>query len=302
MAAADIALPLRIGARTVGHVRRRLVRLRLNLEEAISGHAPAVPPLGPRDDGYLFSALPAALADTLARQAGLRPFVRQRYRRSYARLDLGFETYLAGFSAKSRSTLRRKVRKLEERSGGALDLRSFRTPEEMARFHAEARKLSARTYQERLLDAGLPDGREATEEMQALASADQVRAWLLRIEDRAIAYLYAPAEGDTLIYAHLGYDPDFAEYSPGTVLQLEAMRELMEERRFVRFDFTEGDGQHKRQFATDGVDCVDLLLVRPTFANLAAGHALGAFDGAVDLAKRVVAATGGVGLKRWLAR
>ena len=29
------------------------------------------------------------------------------------------------------------------------------------------------------------------------------------------------------------------------------------------FDFTEGEGQHKRQFATGGVDCVDLLLLRP---------------------------------------
>ena len=35
-----------------------------------------------------------------------------------------------------------------------------------------------------------------------------------------------------LIYAHLGYDPDFADHSPGTVLQLEAMRQLMAERAF----------------------------------------------------------------------
>lgn len=302
MAASDIALPLRIGARTVGHVRRRLVRLRLNLEEALSGRPPALPPLGPQDDGYLVSALPASLADALARQTGLRPFVRQRYQRSYARLDLGFEAYLAGFSAKSRSTVRRKVRKLEKRSGGALDVRSFRAPDEMVRFHAEARALSAQTYQERLLDAGLPDGPEALAEMQALAGADRARAWLLKVEGRPIAYLYAPAEGETLIYAHLGYDPDFAEYSPGTVLQFEALRELMDEQRFALFDFTEGDGQHKRQFATDGFDCLDLLLVRPTLANLAAGYALSAFDGAVALAKRGVVAGGGAGLKRRLAR
>jgi hypothetical protein len=71
------------------------------------------------------------------------------------------------------------------------------------------------------------------------------------------------------------------------VLQLEAMRELMAERKFRLFDFTEGEGQHKRLFATGGVDCVDLLLMRPTLANLLAGHTLNAFDGAVGAAKRV---------------
>jgi CelD/BcsL family acetyltransferase involved in cellulose biosynthesis len=76
------------------------------------------------------------------------------------------------------------------------------------------------------------------------------------------------------------------------VLQVEAMRQLMEEGRFRLFDFTEGDGQHKRQFGTGSVDCVDLLLVRPTVANLLAGHALNGFDSAVALAKRATARLG----------
>ena len=82
------------------------------------------------------------------------------------------------------------------------------------------------------------------------------------------------------------------------MLQLEAMRGLMDEGRFRLFDFTEGDGQHKRQFGTGALDCVDLLLVRPTIANLLAGHALNGFDGAVALARRAV---GRLGLER-LAR
>ena len=141
--------------------------------------------------------------------------------------------------------------------------------------------------------------RKRSRRCATLAARDQVRAWLLFVDGRPVSYLYAPAEGDTLIYAYLGYDPDFAEYSPGTVLQLEAMRQLMEERRFRLFDFTEGEGQHKRLFATDGVECVDLLLVRPRLANLFVGYGLSAFDTAVGLAKRLV---GGFGLVRRLRR
>lgn len=300
MAASETALPLRIGARTLWTLRRRLAQSRLTLEDALAQRPPVLPPLGADEDGYLVNSLPAALAPRLAEEnKGLRPFVRQRYSRSFTRLDLGFDQYLAGFSSRSRSTLRRKARKLAVRSGGTLDLRSYRSPEELERFYADARALSVRTYQERLLDAGLPEGPDAFEEMRMLARRDQVRAWLLFVDGRPVSYLYAPAEGETLIYAHLGYDPDFAEYSPGTVLQLEAMRQLMEEKRFRLFDFTEGQGQHKRQFATDGIACVDLLLVRPTFANLLVGHGLNGFDAAVGLVKRIV---GGTGLGRRFRR
>ncbi len=293
MPASDIALPLRIGARTLWTLRRRLIRRRLTLVEGLGDAPPPLPPLEAGDHGYLVTALPAGWAAALAaRHPGLRPFVRQRYRRSYARLDQDFEVYLAGFSAKSRSTLKRKAKKLADASGGAPDVRCCRDEAGVAEFHRTARALSARTYQERLLDAGLPDGPEALAEMQALARQGRMRGWLLFLDGRAIAYLYAPAEGPTLIYAHLGYDPEFAALSPGTMLQLEAMRQLMAERAFAWFDFTEGEGQHKRQFASGEVECVDLMLVRPTAGNLIAGHALGAFDRGVALAKAAVEALG----------
>jgi CelD/BcsL family acetyltransferase involved in cellulose biosynthesis len=123
--------------------------------------------------------------------------------------------------------------------------------------------------------------------MRDLATEDQVRAFLLFVDGRAVSYLYAPGDRQTLRYAYLGYDPAFADLSPGTVLQLEAMRMLMDEGRFRWFDFTEGDGQHKRQFATGAIDSVDMLLLRPTFANFAAARTLAAWDGAVEAAKRL---------------
>jgi CelD/BcsL family acetyltransferase involved in cellulose biosynthesis len=283
--AAPVDLPLRIGARTVARVRRRLVRVGVPLDRAIAGTGLTLPGLPPRADGYYLRAVPAQLAARVGSEAGMRCFLRQSYPRHYADLSLGSDAYLATFSGKSRSGLKRKCRKLEERSGGALDVRCYRTPAEVETFYREARALSALTYQERLLDAGLPEG--ALPEMRELAANDEVRAFLLFVDGRAVSYLYAPADGQTLRYAYLGYDPAFADLSPGTVLQMEAMRMLMAEGRFRWFDFTEGDGQHKRQFATGAIDSVDLLLLRPTFANLAAARTLAAWDGAIEAAKRL---------------
>jgi CelD/BcsL family acetyltransferase involved in cellulose biosynthesis len=281
--AARVALPFRIGARTVGRMHRRLVRLSVPLEDAIAGRPPLLPGLPAQADGYFIRALPTEGSQQPS--AGMRSFVRQSYSRHFADLRQDFETYLAGFSAKSRSSLKRKRRKLEERCGGALDVRLYKSPGEMEEFYHHARAVSALTYQERLLDAGLPEG--ALEEVGSLAQRDLVRGWLLFVEGRAVSYLYAPARGECLLYAHLGYDPAFADLSPGTVLQLEAMRMLMQERRFRWFDFTEGDGQHKRQFATGSIDSVDLLMLRPTPSNIAAARALNGFDRGVALAKRL---------------
>jgi CelD/BcsL family acetyltransferase involved in cellulose biosynthesis len=282
--AAKVDLPLRVGARTLARIRRRLVRISIPLDRALAETHVALPGLPPRADGYYLRAVPAQRAGRIAADTGMRCFVRQAYPRHYADLSLGFDAYLATFSAKSRSGLKRKARKLEERSGGALDVRCYRSPAEVATFYAAARALSALTYQERLLDAGLPEG--ALPQMRELAGEDQLRAFLLFVDGRPISYLYAPADRDTLRYAYLGYDPAFADLSPGTVLQLEAMRMLMAEARFRWFDFTEGDGQHKRQFATGAIDSVDLLLLRPTLGNLAAARTLAAWDGAIAFAKR----------------
>lgn len=299
LAVRSSTLPLRVGRRTLWRFEKPLVRLRLTLAQGLAGEMPYAGALPRAASGLLVTALPEALLPaTRDAWPGLKGFVRQAYPRAYAALDTEFDTYLAGFSAKSRSTLKRKTRKFAERSGGAIDLRAYRTPEEMAEFHALARTVSARTYQERRFGAGLPDGPEALATLRERAARDAVRGWLLFLDGRPVSYLHAPAEGDTLIYAHLGYDPDFADLSPGTVLQLEAMRALMAERRFRWFDFTEGDGQHKRLFATGTLDCVDLLLLRRTAGNLVAGHVLNGVDGAVAAAKGALARIGAERLVR----
>lgn len=282
---AAISYPLRfqIGARTLLTARRRLVRKALTLDEVLNQAVPTMPPLDASAHGYVINSLPEALLPAVAMRAeGLRPFVRQRYSRYHADLSGRFDAYLAHFSSKSRATLLRKTRRFAERSGGAIDIRAYRTPAEFETFFDHARTVSRKSYQERLLDAGLPDDRES---ILALAASDNVRAYLLFLDGEPVSYLYLPAEGDMLIYAYLGFDPALADLSPGAVLQFEAMRLLMEEGRFARLDFTEGEGQHKRLFSTGGVACLDLLLLRPSLMNLACVSALDGFDRTVAAVK-----------------
>jgi CelD/BcsL family acetyltransferase involved in cellulose biosynthesis len=200
--------------------------------------------------------IPAPLPRIIRRGDWIRyvPFQFERY---YTDLTGSFEAYLGRFSSKTRSTLRRKARRLEE-AVGHLELRSFRTPEEMRAFHEAARVVSAQTYQERLIGSGLPSSPQFLEQMLRLAALDRARAYLLYAGDQAISYLYCPVEEEVLLYDHVGYDQRFGDHSPGTVLQMLVFERLFAEGRFLAFDFTEGESEHKRLFATGSILCADV--------------------------------------------
>ncbi len=202
-------------------------------------------------------------------------YVTAQFPRYYVVLSGTFDDYLNQFSSKTRSTLRRKVRKFKEFSGGTIDWREYRTPGELQdEFYPRALELSRRTYQHRLLEAGLPDSRDFIDTMKALASEDRVRAYLLFHGGNPVAYLYCPSDDGVLEYAYLGYEPELSEWSCGTVLQFLAFERIFGERKFKLFDFTQGEGEHKRLFGTSMTRCADLMYFRLNLRNLAivGGH------------------------------
>jgi hypothetical protein len=175
-----------------------------------------------------------------------------------------------GMSSKTRSTVLRKVRNFEKFCSGTITWRTYKTPQEMQDYHRLARQLAGRTYQERLFDSGLPDTTEFVSGMLELAERDAVRGFILFHEGHPIAYLYTPAPDGFLIYDYLGYDPEYAQHSPGTVLQYLALRALHEEGRFPFYYWGFGYSQTKQIFSTGHVLAADVFYFRPTLRNVTA--------------------------------
>lgn len=262
-----------LGDRRVFAAQRLLVPISYSLDAILKAtDARAAPPKAPvlpqNADGYRLQSVPIAQIAQLDRDfAGLVASSAQIYARHYIDMSLGHDGYLAQFSAKTRATLKRKMRKLADAGGGTLDIRSYHRADDMDAFFSAALPLSGQTYQARLLDAGLPDHAGFRQEALALAQADCLRAYILFLNGKPAAYLYLPVVDNVLIYAYLGYDQALAQLSPGTVLQMHALEALFAEQRFRYFDFTEGDGAHKALFGTDQVQCATLFLLKPTLAN-----------------------------------
>ena len=257
-----------LGDRCIGRVQRRLVPVAYGLDAILNGAQIAPASMPAKADGYRLQSVPV---DRLAKIAtdfpGLIASAPQLYARHYIDMRSGYDGYVAQFSSKTRATLKRKVRKLAEADGGTADIRSFHRADQLDAFFAAALPLSQRTYQARLLDAGLPDRAGFRTEAKALAAADNLRAYILFLHGAPVAYLYLPVVDDVLIYAYLGYDQAQAHLSPGTVLQMHALEELFAQERYRYFDFTEGDGAHKALFGTDHACCATVFLLKPTLAN-----------------------------------
>lgn len=198
----------------------------------------------------------------LSTHGSLLRYVPQRFPRYYTPLNGTFDEYQSKFSSKTRSGLRRKLKKLSDCFDGNLSMKSYADPDLMPEFHRMARAVSGSTYQERLFDAGLPASDEFREKMVRAASRKEAVGFLLFGGGRPIAYIYCPQQGSRLVYQYVGYDTGFSRFSPGTVLQWLAFDYLFENCGGLVFDFTEGEGSHKKFFATRHVDCANVYYLR----------------------------------------
>lgn len=262
----DVKLNFRLGDVTLASPTRRLQCWTFD-PTAIPENTIDVP-FVPGTEGWLFEGLPMRRGDALPSfTVPWLVYCKARYDRHLADLSGGYEKYIEKFSSKTRSTFRRKIRKFSEASGGQIKWDCYHEPEHMARFYRLARDISKKTYQERLLKAGLPASDAFCSGLVERAKLGNVRGYILFLNNVPVSYLFLPIEGERAIYAFLGYDPEIAELSPGTVLHLLALEDLCRHGTVKYLDFTQGDGPHKELFGTFSVPCVDLLLLRRSFRN-----------------------------------
>jgi CelD/BcsL family acetyltransferase involved in cellulose biosynthesis len=267
-----VPIKLQIGEKTLLAPELRLQVREIGLDDETLPVAEPMPPevpLPPGDQGFLIRSMRVAGEQPVfARRKSYLCYIPSQHRRYYIDLRLTFEEYRNKFSSKTRSTLNRKIRKYAEHSGGGISWKVYRQADEMTGFFSLARAVSKTTYQEKLLDAGMPDSDEFFHEMEHLARQGGVRGFILFHNDQPVSYLYCPIIKKVVIYAYLGYDPRYMDYSVGTVLQWLALEYLFEERSFHFFDFTEGQSEHKKLFATHHVQCANVFFLRDNMRNL----------------------------------
>jgi hypothetical protein len=239
------------------------------LSEILAGSTPTSPDDLPRDcKGFMLRSCPGkAVEHQFEKQDHFVAYTMASYQHCYIDLRSTFADYQAKFSSKSRGTIARKKKKFETHCKEAMRFERFQRPQEMQRFHTLARQVSLLTYQEKLLDTGLPGDPEFVEGMLTAAEQGNTRGYLLSDGDRPTAYLYCPIVDGTVVYAYLGFDPAYADWSVGTILLWLAFENIFDEGAFSYFDFTEGSSAQKQFFSTHKAACHNTLHLHNTLGN-----------------------------------
>lgn len=184
------------------------------------------------------------------------------------RLTGSADDYLKSLPRKHRQEIARKARKFGREAGGKIDFRVYRAPGEMQTFYDHARKISAKTYQEQLLDVGLPTSDDFHAAMLEGAARGEVWACLLFVDAEPVAYGYCEGRGDRLDYQYTGYDPKYGHLSPGNVLLYEMLQVLIEDGSFKAISLGSGEAQYKRAFANDVRRCATAFFFPRSARNL----------------------------------
>lgn len=276
-------------------------RTHFTRQEPVAG-LPPVPQDGDGTQFYFFPCYPVeAPPPVLIRKDTWIYYTPYSFRNHF--IDLrqfeSFEQYLGKFSSKSRSTLRRKVRRMAEENGGEVRWQVMRRPEEMQEFLRLALPLSARTYQERLLGAGLPQTTDFADKLCREASSGNILGYLLFKGDSPVAYVLCFCRDGIATYDYVGFEPSAQALSPGTVLQYLILESMFVERKVDIFDFTEGEGPQKEFFATEHRLCAKSYVLRNTLNNRLLVRAHLAMDGVSTAAG---AALEKLGLKKSVKR
>lgn len=195
-------------------------------------------------------------------------YIPYQYSRYYIDMQQSFEEYKSQFSSKTISTINRKIRKYTKFCNDHLSWRVYNSVNEMDEFYQFARTVSEKTYQEKLYDEGLPDSDKFLNEMKLLSQHGNIQGFILFHKDKPVSYLYCPVSDHTLIYAYVGYDPDYTNHSVGTILYWLALEFLFQKRSFHFFDFTEGESDQKKLFATHNIRCANVFFIRYNLNNI----------------------------------
>lgn len=190
------------------------------------------------------------------------------YEHQFIRLPGSYEEYLKELGGRSRQSVQYSERKLDRDMKGQVRSVCFEHADSVDKFLTDASAISQRTYQWRLLGLGLRDSDRMRERLALAARRGWLRSYILYCTDIPVAFMLGYQYRGCYYYTDVGYDPEYADWSVGTVLQVKVLQDFYSRAdRPSLFDFSTGYGSHKARFANVSRQEVHLLLLPRTTPN-----------------------------------
>ncbi len=169
------------------------------------------------------------------------------------------ETYWqSNFTSKTRNTLRRKVKQF---ANGRLEC--VTAVEQVADYLAHAHEISKHSWQTELLGLRVRNDDRELEMLTTLATQGALRSYVLWQGDVPVSFCFGTQHNGVFMYEEVAYDRRHAESSPGQVLVIQMLDDLLAHDSPREFDFGFGDAEYKRQFGNRVSQSGPLWLLKP---------------------------------------
>lgn len=265
-------LPFSVGGRPLTAFPLRVFSVATPFTKLSTDLAATLPPWRPLPKEVDAAVVPAQPIEApLPRLVLLKDWVRYvvGYSDRYlVNLQGSFAAYMQKFSSKSRSELRRTLKRFAEHSGGQVQWREFRVPADMFEFQRLAVEISGKSWKVKSGGPGFPRSPEFAGKLAKAAAEESVRGYVLFHGERPVTYIQYRVEEDDLVGMHVAYDSEYSWWSPGNVLFLSIVEKLFAEKRFQYLDFGDGMLSYKRFFSTNAVRCARIFYFRRNLRNL----------------------------------
>ena len=181
--------------------------------------------------------------------------------RHLIKLPPSFDGFVKALSGVTRSSVTRKLKKFEKDYQFEFEVVSH--PEQIDKFLTEGEKISRLTYQWHV-GQRLTNDVATRRRYMRLAEAGQLRCYMLYVDGRPIAFLRGELSDNLYHYETPGYDPEFQKASPGIVILMWTIRDLIENTSCKLFDFGTGgdDTGYKSHYSNVMINCAPLEIGR----------------------------------------
>jgi hypothetical protein len=112
-----------------------------------------------------------------------------------------------------------------------------------------ASEISAKTYKH-ALNVGFRDDYLTRSLLTKAAKQERLRAYVLYAGGKPCAFEFGIEYGNVFFPEHIGYDPLLRSCSPGTVLFIRVVEDLIENSNMRVFDYGFGAAAYKERFGT----------------------------------------------------
>lgn len=160
--------------------------------------------------------------------------------------------------------LRRYTRALEKAGTGPVEMVCYRSEDKVDQVISIASEISAKTYKH-ALNVGFHDDYLTRSLLTKAAKQGKLRAYVLYAGRVPCAFEYGIEYGNVFFPEHISYDPQFRSCSPGTVLFIKVIEDLIENSNIRVFDYGFGAAAYKERFGTKSWPEASVYIFAPRF-------------------------------------